>query len=553
MRHFVAALLLTAVVAATAQIPCQYDIDCGTCACNTDTGFCDDSGGECLSCGDPIGASCTSDRNCCTGNCASGTCTSCNEDCAAQDVGECKVSSCVEPSGSCQTSNLPDGSACSVGGSCFNGNCITQGSDFCQFDADCVLPCTCVNNVCSNDQGDACADCGQAIGTTCTDGNQCCTGNCVLLDAGGETAAQVCSSCSVDCATTSVGECQTTDGSCVEPTGQCQISNVEDGTSCASGEGVCQSGNCVADSSCDGGCTRPVDYWTADENNPEAYPDGTADTELCGFTYSEWMAGDNADASVVRLYIATDLNGQSGACFTALVSQAFQELGAAFDISNCFDLTPNSNGGAKRDVSAHSRGKRLTTVEAIEALEDYNNGLTGPGPCSSCEDGCVYCSKRWFFRDIPDELEDEKLCGRKLRRWLAVPGGCDFDRSQSDDSVDDNSSNSKSHDRKERDVEFWWHRWPCRAHKQLLREFSAAKLNIAANGACTLPAVDDALEQAAVLTSGSNCKCRVNREQKKQVAETLNLFNNGDLGPPECPRRFKKSSGSGSSSSHGKH
>lgn len=407
--------------------------------------------------------------------------------------------------------------------------CVSA-QDFCQFPIDCVAPCTCVNNQCSNAEGDACDDCGLPIGATCTDDSSCCA-NCVSIDEDGVpggTTVSVCSSCPIDCGIDfQPPECQLSTGKCAEDTGNCETTDKEDGSTCSTG--ICSSGECApTDERCSEGCTHPISYWDV----VEKYPGETASNVFCQRTWFDWMTDGSGDdfVGLIQLFISTRLNIESGACTTKAIDAAITALLPILDIAEC--------ESGKRDLT-HVRHKRLTAVEledAIQLLRDYNNGLVGPDACP-VGGGCVKCKRFWRIGGIPEDYEDRVLCGKGWEHWLRLPGGCDFHGKQSS-----SDSDSGSHERSERDVEGRRGRWKCRELKKLLREYVVAQLNINNNGAFANSAVKTALQAAEILLGEDGCKCNNNPEAMDEVGNTLNKFNNGKLGAKTCPLKSRKSS-----------
>jgi hypothetical protein len=125
------------------------------------------------------------------------------------------------------------------------------------------------------------------------------------------------------------------------------------------------------------GCTRTRGYWSThhpDANAPgriRNWPDPySPDTKLCGET---WLSILNSNASggmwyiLAAQWIAAKLNVAEGASITPEVDQALAD-GEAFLTDNCSDQT--IPGG---DLNAAEAAK--------DSLDDYNNGLIGPGKC----------------------------------------------------------------------------------------------------------------------------------------------------------------------------
>ncbi len=135
---------------------------------------------------------------------------------------------------------------------------------------------------------------------------------------------------------------------------------------------------------CDSGCTLTPGYWkTHSEYGPAPYDDNWAqladgaDTPFFGSgqSYYEvlWTpAQGNAYYILARAYIAAELNGLNGADTTDVV----EELAAAQALLEAY--TP--------EEVADLKGKaRKQWIELAQTLDDYNNGIIGPGHCSEDE------------------------------------------------------------------------------------------------------------------------------------------------------------------------
>lgn len=130
------------------------------------------------------------------------------------------------------------------------------------------------------------------------------------------------------------------------------------------------------------GCTLTPGYWkTHSEFGPAPYdatwaelPQGASTPFfLSGKTYHQvlWTppAGGNAYYILAHAYIAAKLNKLNGADFT--------DAQAAFDAATTvFDTYTPAQIGALRGAA------RNPIVALAQTLDDYNNGLIGPGHCS---------------------------------------------------------------------------------------------------------------------------------------------------------------------------
>lgn len=188
-------------------------------ACSS--GVCDD--GTCVFCvddsatGTDSGCSSTTPR--CTRQGGRATCAECEDDSQCESQQDCEVPSCIQ--GSCQTTDAPEGTNCSL------GLCDGQGAcRECLSHPDCATGAcddsTCVS--CVDDEPDA------GIDTGCNaDAPQC------LLTSGGP----ACAGCANDAQCQTNQECST--AACVS--GFCQVGDSEQGAPCS--EGVCDRGSCV--------------------------------------------------------------------------------------------------------------------------------------------------------------------------------------------------------------------------------------------------------------------------------------------------------------------
>jgi hypothetical protein len=134
---------------------------------------------------------------------------------------------------------------------------------------------------------------------------------------------------------------------------------------------------------CAGGCTLTQGYWkTHSEYGPAPYDDAWAmlpagaDTPFfdTGYSYYEilWMSpkGGNAYLILAHQYIAAELNVLNGASVPGEVQDAMDQAMALL-IQYEDELSIPKKGG-----------DRALAIELYELLDDYNNGLIGPGHCS---------------------------------------------------------------------------------------------------------------------------------------------------------------------------
>jgi hypothetical protein len=135
---------------------------------------------------------------------------------------------------------------------------------------------------------------------------------------------------------------------------------------------------------CNGGCTLTPGYWkTHSEYGPAPYDDtwaqlaDGADTPffLSGQSYYQvlWTSpkGGNAYYILAHAYIAVELNFLNGADPSA-AQAAFNEATALFS-----SYTPAEIAALKGNNPLRADFLGLATI-----LDDYNNGLIGPGHCS---------------------------------------------------------------------------------------------------------------------------------------------------------------------------
>jgi len=131
----------------------------------------------------------------------------------------------------------------------------------------------------------------------------------------------------------------------------------------------------------DGGCTLTPGYWkTHSTYGPAPYDDTWAeigeDTDFffSGKSYYEALhtaPEGNAYYILAHAYIAAELNQLNGANFSA-AQYAFDQATALFnDPAN----TPEAIGA----LEGEARG---IWIDLAETLDDYNNGLIGPGHCT---------------------------------------------------------------------------------------------------------------------------------------------------------------------------
>jgi hypothetical protein len=137
-----------------------------------------------------------------------------------------------------------------------------------------------------------------------------------------------------------------------------------------------------ANVACGVGCTLTQGYWkTHSQHGPAPYDDtwdakdgGDAEFLDTGYSYHEilWMEpkGGNAYLILAHQYIAAELNVLNGADVPSEVLDAWNQAG---------DLLVKYEESMK---IAKRSADRALAIELYELLDDYNNGLIGPGHCS---------------------------------------------------------------------------------------------------------------------------------------------------------------------------
>jgi hypothetical protein len=132
---------------------------------------------------------------------------------------------------------------------------------------------------------------------------------------------------------------------------------------------------------CEGGCTLTPGYWkTHSSYGPAPYDDTWAqigeDTAFfsSGKSYYEalWTSPQgNAYYILAHAYIAAELNQLNGADFS--------DAQAAFDAATALFSNPANTPAA---VGALRGSARNVWINLADTLDDYNNGLIGPGHCT---------------------------------------------------------------------------------------------------------------------------------------------------------------------------
>jgi hypothetical protein len=159
------------------------------------------------------------------------------------DGNECTAEACNPQSGLCESSNVENGTPCLDNtGTCTDGECVTTNlceGVTCESDGN-----ECTTEAC-NPQSGLCESSNVENGTPCLDNTGTCTdGTCVTTD--------LCEG--VTCEDDG-NECTTE--TCNPANGQCQSSNVANGTDCGDG-GACLDGTCVQGDPCEGVVCDPT-------------------------------------------------------------------------------------------------------------------------------------------------------------------------------------------------------------------------------------------------------------------------------------------------------
>ena len=140
---------------------------------------------------------------------------------------------------------------------------------------------------------------------------------------------------------------------------------------------TCTNGNGNGD-----GCTLTPGYWkTHSKYGPASYDDTWAeilelgeDTDFFGSDQSYydvlWTPPKKGNAYYIlaHAYIAAELNSLNGADLSA-VQADFNQATVLFDANDPWD------------VVGLNREERTEWIDLADILDDYNNGITGPGHC----------------------------------------------------------------------------------------------------------------------------------------------------------------------------
>ncbi|MBI1797208.1 MAG: hypothetical protein HY076_04905 [Candidatus Eisenbacteria bacterium] len=126
-------------------------------------------------------------------------------------------------------------------------------------------------------------------------------------------------------------------------------------------------------------CTYTLGYW---KNHPSAWPASCLPMNLGLVSYSETdllailnqPVDGNGAVALAQQMIAADLNICSGASPTAIAS-CLQQAQTIFDAYGARKVQPVGNG-------PYCTSSTCLTGPATQCLDDFNNGLSGPGHCA---------------------------------------------------------------------------------------------------------------------------------------------------------------------------
>ena len=154
---------------------------------------------------------------------------------------------------------------------------------------------------------------------------------------------------------------------------------------------------------CDPGCTLTQGYWkTHSEQGPAPYDETWADLPngadtLFFDTGKSWFTifhmppkGGNAYIILAYQYMAATLNKLSGAMMPADVTTILGQAGALLDLKDYDVLIEIPKDDPNRAIA----------IELAGTLDDYNNGVIGPGHCDSEEDLTSYAIGG-FLSEVP--------------------------------------------------------------------------------------------------------------------------------------------------------
>ena len=323
------------------------DTACGVGTCNAETGSCETVDYDDGTACDDGGACTTGDV--CTGGVCAGTAVDCSE---GDDV--CQVGFCVAEDGTCDVRDLEDGTACDDGDLCTVMN-VCETGECTGTPVDCsALDDACNVGMCDPDTG-GCVAMPREDGTACDDGAACTTGDVCTAGTCGGTPLD-CSGLDDAC---NVGVCDVVDGTCV-------AAPVDDGTACDDGDLCTTMDACAA-----GVCTAtPVDCSELDGECAEGVCD--PDTGACGASpLADGTPCDDGDGCTdgdicgMGICFGTDLDCGEG--LTACQSSTCDaELGACGPIVNAAVCSVCPEGVCGADGSC--------VAEVTEVAWDFEDG-----------------------------------------------------------------------------------------------------------------------------------------------------------------------------------
>lgn len=365
------------------DVGCAKAPDGATCvdddACTADTtckaGVC--QGGNSV-CECKVTADCAGkeDGNLCNGNLycdvASNTCkvNPATVVTCAKAASPCDAAACVPETGKCQTTALPDNSACDDGKACTSGDYCTGGK--------CVSGT--VTCVCSSD-----LDC-----TALEDGNAC---NGTLFCNKVKGQCQLNPATAVYCPSGNDTECSV--NTCSKTTGQCEMVQLAEGTACndgnvCTGGETCQNGQCAPSAQiCS--CTSDADCAAKEDGN------------LCNGTLFCDVAAGSCKVNPATVIACLD-NGDACAPLQCVPETGKCAAGALPTGSPCDD------GNACTQSEACNNGACVPGANLCACVTDADCGVFEDG--NACN-GTLYCDKA------------SNSCAVNAASVVTCPGGAD--------------------------------------------------------------------------------------------------------------------------------
>jgi len=332
--------------------------------------------GSCVSTNLPSGTACTDGDACTSSGGSAGGADACDGSgvcrgtaVACTDGNQCTADTCV--AGSCVFTNLPSGAACTDGDACTSADAC-DGNGVCRGTVGCNDGNQCTTDACV---AGACVFTNLPSGTACTDGDAC-----TSFD-GSEGGADVCDGSGV-CRGTAVA---CTDGNqCTADTcvaGSCVFTNLASGTTCSDGD-ACTSldGSAGSADACDGsGVCRGTAVVCSDGNQCTA---NTCVAGNCVVTHlPDGTPCDDADVCTT-----------GDACSNGVCSGSAAPDGASCDDGNVCTENDRCTGGLcdGSPVDCSGAGGACNTATCDEGGAGRNCDRRTPLPDgTSCNDGNV--------------------------------------------------------------------------------------------------------------------------------------------------------------------